>query len=161
MVPPSIASIGLAALLCFLSVFALGIPYGFSAPIPLSLGALAASITVGALCYGALRARLASGRRDLVLDPVRRVLTLPPCVDRGSPEVPYGRITGVAYRPGSSTRNGVTSTAAILRANGGEYRLVERHDREEALAIGNWVLAQTGHGTDTAEALPDAAARRP
>ena len=153
MVAPSIASIAFAGVLAFFAIFALAIPRLQPAH-PVVVLALAASVTGGALttprsghaspraggsCAGSRPPRAGAPSGALTPDGPR------------SPSLESRAwCTGRRFE----LRNGVKSTEAVLKANGYEYRLAERYDREESLDIGNWLLEQTGRSPDTEDASP-------
>lgn len=154
MFPPSMAAIGAAGIAGFVSIFVVGFGWGMGPPVSVAGGVWGGCVGAGLVVYAVLRGRLAAGRRDLRIDPVRRLLILPPsAVGRGQAEVAFASVTRVVVAPGSATTNGKLSSWRVKLRIGADSKvitLVEQGRKDEMKALAAWLAGIIGVSSGSA-----------
>lgn len=155
MSPPCIAGLATAGIMGFVLTFIMAFAFRFTPPVAVAAGAWGACILAGLVVYAVARSRLSAGRRDLRIDYVRKVMTLPPAVARAQdPEVPFASVTAVEVAPGAWVSNGKRSSwkVVIKRRQGKDIKLIEGRREEEMQALARWLREQAGCNAPAAEA---------
>jgi hypothetical protein len=143
--------LGTAALLGFVSIFAVGIPTNMHPPLPLALAAIGLVYGAGLAVYLRQRSKINSGIDDLIIDGSSRTLQLPLTFDRQAPvtvnlaDVQSVWIEKIVH---CSRKGGVSYTyAPTLRLSGTEpalQKLADWSDHTKAGHFAQWLGKQIG-----------------
>lgn len=111
------------------------------APIAVTSGMVGAAALLGLIAWGVSRARLLSGRRDLLIDRVRKVVTLPPRLGGGS--FPFESIEGVQVADSSMSSNGGGTTGmVVLMTRSGKLDLFQSWTKAGAEQLADFLRAR-------------------
>jgi hypothetical protein len=136
--PPVFCGLAAYGAASFVQIFIAAFAFRMRAPMSVVAGMVGAAALLGLIAWAVSRTRLAWGRRDLLIDPVRKVLTLPPRL--GGAEVPFAEIERVEVGKGSISSGGrVTSGTVILVTRGGKRELFESWTRDGAERLAKWL----------------------
>lgn len=161
-VPPLLAICGGALAAGFPMIFIFGFVFGGS----VSARQLAAHLTVvGAVGLAAgvyFAFRRAAGHYDLLVDPVRRVLTIPPGIYRGQVadrDVPFSKVHDVRIEASTTTQVGNQPLRHVMLDAGGPsiigaVKLRGFADRTDAERFAAWLRERIGLSAGASEPAP-------
>jgi hypothetical protein len=138
--PPVFWGLAAYGAVSFVEMFIAGFAFRRRAP----LGAIACTAGIagllGLVAWAISKRRLVSGRRDLLIDPVREVLTLPRRLGGG--EIPFADILGVNVANASTSGNKNSTALVALVTRGGKTELFQSWTRAGADRFAEWLRAR-------------------